>query len=133
MARLGESAREHEDVTHRIEDSCMGRVVLNTASGEVTGVLTGTCQGLRNEAARLEKEIRSGIVHAKEDARRAGVYPGKVREWRYEEGQVVLGRGEEMGRFLLGSTVVMLFPQRLSFNPAWVPGGAIRMGEAMAG
>jgi phosphatidylserine decarboxylase len=38
-----------------------------------------------------------------------------------------------MGRFLLGSTVVMLFPKGcLTFNPAWKPGGLIRMGEAMA-
>jgi phosphatidylserine decarboxylase len=38
-----------------------------------------------------------------------------------------------MGRFLLGSTVVLLFPPGpLKFNPAWEPGGAIRMGEAMA-
>lgn len=38
-----------------------------------------------------------------------------------------------MGRFLLGSTVVMLFQNRgLQFNPAWQPGGAIRMGEWMA-
>jgi phosphatidylserine decarboxylase len=38
-----------------------------------------------------------------------------------------------MGRFLLGSTVVMLFPKcDLQFNPAWQPGGSIRMGEWMA-
>jgi phosphatidylserine decarboxylase len=37
-----------------------------------------------------------------------------------------------MGRFLLGSTVVLLFPRdTLRLNPAWAPGGAIRMGEAM--
>jgi phosphatidylserine decarboxylase len=37
-----------------------------------------------------------------------------------------------MGRFLLGSTVVMLFPKGwMNFNPAWAPGGAIRMGEMM--
>jgi len=62
--------------------------------------------------------------------------PGTVREWRYEPGQVSLKKGDEMGRFLLGSTVVMLFPQRadgaLAFNPAWQPGGAVRLGEAMA-
>ncbi len=58
--------------------------------------------------------------------------PGVVREWRYEEQNVVLKKGEEMGRFLLGSTVVMLFPKdMLSFNPAWQPAAAIRMGEAM--
>jgi len=38
-----------------------------------------------------------------------------------------------MGRFLLGSTVVMLFPKNtLAFNPAWAPARSIRMGEAMA-
>ena len=38
-----------------------------------------------------------------------------------------------MGRFLLGSTVVMLFPRGpLRFNPAWAPGRPVRLGEAMA-
>ncbi|MBY0468538.1 MAG: archaetidylserine decarboxylase [Burkholderiaceae bacterium] len=58
---------------------------------------------------------------------------GQLREWNYAPGDVTLARGQEMGRFLLGSTVVMLFPPGpLSFNPAWAPGGAIRMGEVMA-
>ena len=57
---------------------------------------------------------------------------GKVREWRYEGDAVVLEQGAEMGRFLLGSTVVMLFPKdALRFNPEWVPERVIRMGEAM--
>ncbi len=57
---------------------------------------------------------------------------GVVREWRYDEQNVVLRKGEEMGRFLLGSTVVMLFPKNaLAFNPEWAPTRAIRMGEAM--
>jgi len=38
-----------------------------------------------------------------------------------------------MGRFLLGSTVVMLFPRGvLTFPQDWQPARAIRMGEAMA-
>ncbi len=57
----------------------------------------------------------------------------RVRDWRYDVGTVVLGRGEEMGRFLLGSTVVMLFPKgRLTFDPAWAPLRPVRLGEAMA-
>ena len=37
-----------------------------------------------------------------------------------------------MGRFLLGSTVVMLWPAgAINFNKAWQPAAAIRMGEAM--
>ena len=59
--------------------------------------------------------------------------PDMLREWRYEAGAVGLAQGAEMGRFLLGSTVVLLFPAGgLQFNPAWMPGGAIRMGEMMA-
>ncbi len=58
--------------------------------------------------------------------------PGQLREWAYASGQVRLERGAEMGRFLLGSTVVLLLPGAVSFNPAWAPGGAIRMGEGMS-
>jgi phosphatidylserine decarboxylase len=69
-----------------------------------------------------------GVVNAKRT--------GTVCEWRYDsedDAAVHLRQGEEMGRFLLGSTVVMLFPQGpLAFNPAWVPGRAIRLGEPMA-
>lgn len=55
-----------------------------------------------------------------------------MREWRYDDKQIVLKKGEEMGRFLLGSTVVMLFPRdTLRFNPQWSPARAISMGEAM--
>jgi phosphatidylserine decarboxylase len=57
-----------------------------------------------------------------------------LREWRYDDQQVMLKKGEEMGRFLLGSTVVLLFPrsEALTFNAAWTPGRSIRLGEAMA-
>jgi phosphatidylserine decarboxylase len=64
--------------------------------------------------------------------------PGRLRRWDYTPGQVRLDAGAEMGRFLLGSTVVMLFPAdvdagaALRFNPGWAPGGPIRMGELMA-
>ena len=56
-----------------------------------------------------------------------------VREWRYDGDAVVLEQGAEMGRFLLGSTVVMLFPQdTVRFNPDWAPVRGIRLGELMA-
>ena len=57
----------------------------------------------------------------------------EIREWRYDDQQIVLKKGDEMGRFLLGSTVVVLFPKdTLHFNPAWAPARQIRMGEMMA-
>jgi len=59
--------------------------------------------------------------------------PGQLREWRYDDQAISLRQGDEMGRFLLGSTVVMLFPKGpLAFNPAWQAARAIRLGEAMA-
>ena len=58
--------------------------------------------------------------------------PGRVWERQYEAGAVRLAQGAEMGRFLLGSTVVLLFPKGpLAFNPQWAPTGVIRMGEIM--
>ena len=58
--------------------------------------------------------------------------PGTLWERSYAGDAVRLAQGAEMGRFLLGSTVVMLFPAGpLSFNPQWAPTGAIRMGEKM--
>ncbi|MBV5285841.1 MAG: phosphatidylserine decarboxylase [Methyloversatilis discipulorum] len=58
---------------------------------------------------------------------------GTLREWRYDDQDIRLARGEEMGRFLLGSTVVMLFPRGvLRARADWLPGRSVRMGEAMA-
>jgi phosphatidylserine decarboxylase len=58
----------------------------------------------------------------------------RVREWSYADGKVALKQGAEMGRFLLGSTVVLLFGKdaKLAFNPLWESGRAVRLGEAMA-
>jgi len=59
--------------------------------------------------------------------------PGHLWERTYDDGAVTLRQGEEMGRFLLGSTVVLLFPKGpMAFNPAWQPTRPIRMGELMA-
>lgn len=66
-----------------------------------------------------------GVVNAARD--------GKIREWNYEGQNIVLKKGQEMGRFLLGSTVVMLFPKESAyrFDPSWHPQGVIRQGQAM--
>jgi phosphatidylserine decarboxylase len=57
----------------------------------------------------------------------------QVREWLYADRPVKLKQGDEMGRFLLGSTVVMLFPKgAATFNKDWQPAKAIRLGESMA-
>jgi len=56
-----------------------------------------------------------------------------VREWYYDDVSIHLQQGEEMGRFLLGSTVVMLWPQNtLVINQHWGPGLGVRLGEKMS-
>jgi phosphatidylserine decarboxylase len=58
-----------------------------------------------------------------------------IREWRYDDELISLKQGAEMGRFMLGSTVVMLFPEKrsktMAFNPAWAAGGAVQLGQEM--
>jgi phosphatidylserine decarboxylase len=56
----------------------------------------------------------------------------KVSEWSYADQDIVLRKGEEMGRFLLGSTIVMLFRQNtIAFNEDWAPERTVRLGEFM--
>jgi phosphatidylserine decarboxylase len=59
---------------------------------------------------------------------------GRIRRHDYPAGQVQLAQGEEMGRFLLGSTVVLLLSEAApGWNAAWQAGGSVRMGQVMAG
>jgi len=136
---------------HRIHMPCAGKLKrMIYVPGELFSVNPTTARGVPGLFARNERlvcvfESESGpfvltLVGATIVGSMATVWhgtvnpprPGVVREWRYDEQNVVLAKGEEMGRFLLGSTVVMLFPKdTLAFNPEWAPVAAIRMGEAM--
>ena len=58
--------------------------------------------------------------------------PGKVREWTYDDQDLSLQQGDEMGRFLLGSTVVLLWPKNtIALNPDWQAARPVRLGEKM--
>jgi phosphatidylserine decarboxylase len=137
---------------HRIHMPCDGRLTrMIHVPGELFSVNPTTARGVPGLFARNERvvcvfESQQGpfvlvLVGATIVGSMATVWHGvvnpprveQVREWKYDEGQVTLKKGEEMGRFLLGSTVVMLFPPgRLTFNAAWQPGRGICLGEAMA-
>ena len=58
---------------------------------------------------------------------------GSLRHWRYQEDKApALARGEEMGRFNAGSTVVMLFPrQRIDWSGTLTSGSAVRVGQEL--
>ena len=137
---------------HRIHMPCVGRLQrMIHVPGELFSVNPTTARGVPGLFARNERVVCvfEGVagpfvmvlVGATIVGSMATVWhgvvnpprPGTLREWTYETQPVELAQGAEMGRFLLGSTVVMLFPDGgLQFNPAWMPGGAIRMGEMMA-
>lgn len=47
--------------------------------------------------------------------------------------ETTLARGDEMGRFKLGSTVIMLFPEgKVRWNEGLAPGSTVRMGQPLA-
>jgi phosphatidylserine decarboxylase len=55
-----------------------------------------------------------------------------VSEWYYGDQDIVLRKGEEMGRFLLGSTFVLLFRKdAIAINADWAPECTVRLGEKM--
>jgi len=137
---------------HRIHMPCDGRLLrMIHVPGELFSVNPVTARGVPGLFARNERVvcIFEGprgpwimvLVGATIVGSMATVWHGVVtpprssgmREWQYQGRNIVLTKGEEMGRFLLGSTVVMLFPKSdLKFNPTWKPQGAIRLGEVMA-
>ena len=137
---------------HRIHMPCDGRLLrMVYVPGELFSVNPATARGVPGLFARNERVVcifesargpfvlvlvGATIVGSMATVWHGVVNPprgGEVREWDYADRQIVLKKGEEMGRFLLGSTVVMLFPPPpLVFNPAWAPAGAIRLGEFMA-
>ncbi len=60
-------------------------------------------------------------------------YSRDIKEWNYAgEEAISLDKGQEMGRFNMGSTVVLLLPKTMSsFNTDLVAGGEIKLGQAM--
>jgi phosphatidylserine decarboxylase len=136
---------------HRIHMPCAGRLRrMIHVPGELFSVNPTTARGVPGLFARNERVVcvfdsAHGpfvltLVGATIVGSMATVWhgvvnpprPGEVREWTYDDREIALAQGEEMGRFLLGSTVVMLFPTgRLAFNPDWAPARPIRLGEMM--
>ena len=143
---------------HRIHMPCDGRLIrMIYVPGELFSVNPTTARGVPGLFARNERVVcifdsahgpfalilvGATIVGSMATVWHGVVNPPRlpdVREWHYDatgEQCITLKQGEEMGRFLLGSTVVMLFPKSVEapivFSEHWAPERAIRLGEAMA-
>jgi phosphatidylserine decarboxylase len=137
---------------HRIHMPCDGRLTrMIYVPGSLFSVNPTTARGIPGLFARNERvvcmfespehgQFVMTLVGATIVGSIATVWHGVVNaerqpqmaEWRYDDQQLVLKQGEEMGRFLLGSTIVMLFKKdTIRFNPAWGPERGVRLGEPM--
>ncbi len=136
---------------HRIHMPCAGRLTrMVHVPGDLFSVNPTTARGVPGLFARNERVVcvfegeRGPFVMVLVGATIVGSMatvwhgvvnpprPGQLREWAYDQDAIHLAQGQEMGRFLLGSTVVMLFPQGvMQFESDWSPARPIVMGEAM--
>ena len=136
---------------HRIHMPCAGRLLrMIYIPGALFSVNPVTARGVPNLFARNERVVcafagehgpfvmvlvgativgsMATVWHGVVNAPR----PREIREWDYSTQQIHLAQGQEMGRFLLGSTVILLFPpQTLAFNPRWQAETVVRLGSAM--
>ena len=126
---------------HRVHMPCDGRLTrMIFVPGSLFSVNPVTARGVpelfaRNERAVCVFETEHGpfvlalvgatIVGSIETVWHGVVNPPgarEVREWQYQPQDWAFRKGDEMGRFSLGSTIVLLFPkERLRFNPEWAP------------
>ena len=136
---------------HRIHMPCAGRLQrMVYVPGDLFSVNPTTARGVPGLFARNERVVslfdtaRGPFVLVLVGATIVGSMatvwhgvvnpprPGEIKRWDYADKPVELAKGAEMGRFLVGSTVVLLWPKgTLKFNPDWAPGGAVRMGQMM--
>lgn len=138
---------------HRIHMPCDGTLKSMTyVPGDLFSVNPLTAQNIPNLFARNERVVcefvsekhgafvlvlvGATIVGSMATVWHGVVNPpraGRIQSWNYDWQNIHLKQGEEMGKFLLGSTVVMLFEhERFAFNAGWHAGKPIQLGEAMS-
>lgn len=142
---------------HRIHMPCDGKLIRMTyVPGDLFSVNPLTAENVPNLFARNERVICT--FESKEHGQFAMVLVGativgsmatvwhdapngvinpprskQIRTWDYADKGIILKQGEEMGRFLLGSTVIMLIEgSALSFDEKLLPSKTIKLGCRMA-
>jgi len=141
---------------HRIHMPCDGTLKSMTyVPGALFSVNPTTAQGVPGLFARNERvicefttaqhgsfimvlvgaTIVGSMATVWHDAENKIINPPRTKRprlWTYADKNITLKQGDEMGRFLLGSTVVMLFEKdAISFNTDWQPARGVRLGEVM--
>ena len=53
-----------------------------------------------------------------------------VRTWKYQNNEIVISKGEEMGRFNMGSTIIVLFGKdKIEWEESFKAGKTVKLGE----
>lgn len=138
---------------HRIHMPCDGRLIsMAYVPGDLFSVNPTTAENVSHLFARNERVVCEFVsethgvfvmvlVGATIVGSMATVWQGiinpprskTIRKWQYSSQEIMLSQGEEMGRFMLGSTVVMLFEKdALTFATNWQPRLKVKLGETMA-
>ena len=137
---------------HRIHMPCDGRLLrMSHVPGALYSVNPTTARGIAGLFARNERVIclfetaygplamilvGATIVGSMSTVWHGVVNPRRglrVHDWQYEQQAIRLSQGQEMGRFLLGSTVILLWPSGVAkVLPEWTPQAPIRLGQALA-
>lgn len=138
---------------HRVHMPLAGRLLATTyVPGDLFSVNTATAQNVERLFARNERlvsyfETAAGpvamiLVGAMVVAGIETVWAGQVapppktperRDYRQVPDAIDLAAGEEMGRFKLGSTVILLFPPgAVSWRERYTAGTPTRLGEPLA-
>ena len=146
---------------HRVHIPLAGRLLRTRyIPGRLFSVNQATAEGVANLFARNERLVcefstAAGpmaliMVGAMIVASIETAWAGRMQEGRMQEGKVqtrrfqaddyehrlptlTFTRGAEVGRFLLGSTVIVLFPPgRIALNPELTAGSPVRMGQTLA-
>jgi phosphatidylserine decarboxylase len=118
--------------------------------GRLFSVNDSTARGVPNLFARNERvvaifETEAGpmalilvgaiFVASIETAWHGVVTPpssNQVQTWHYDDQSIKLARGEEMGRFNMGSTIIVLFGKdAIHWSETLIPGSVTRMGAAI--
>lgn len=137
---------------HRLHMPCDGRLArMIYVPGSLFSVNPVTARGVPNLFARNERVVcvfespqhgpfvavlvGATIVGSIATVWHGVVNPkrtGKVAERTYAHQPIAFRQGDEFARFLLGSTIVMLFgPGTIAFDKGWVPERSVRLGEVM--
>lgn len=133
---------------HRIHMPCDGKLLRTTfVPGRLFSVNKVTADNVprlfaRNERLVCEFETDQGrmimvlvgaMIVASIETTWAGVvapYRRQILRHHYDEPNLHLSRGEEMGRFRLGSTVILLLPEnRLNWSSDLLPGAQVKLGQ----